>query len=52
MARLSDRTMLGGILGGLLGAALGAPVTALLNSAVQRAAAVDFDEFPTSPEGP
>ncbi len=45
-------TMLGGIFGGLLGAALGAPVAALVNSAVQRLAAVDFDELPESPEGP
>ena len=45
-------TMLGGIFGGLLGAALGAPVAALVNSAGQRLAAVDFDELPTSTEGP
>jgi putative heme transporter len=43
-------TMLGGIFGGLLGAALGAPVAALVNSAVQRLAAVDFDELPSTSE--
>ncbi len=41
-------TMLGGIFGGLLGAALGAPVAALLNSAGQRIATVDFDELAVS----
>jgi len=43
-------TMLGGIFGGLLGAALGAPVAALLYSAGQRLAAVDFDAAPAEAE--